>query len=58
MPDTYSDFYSLVGQDSEAKRYFASLPYSVKQAIGCSSENINSFDSLRDYTEKLLNSNQ
>jgi hypothetical protein len=54
MPNKYNDLYSLIDQDHEASSYFASLPYYVKQSISCRSQNINSFDSLRDYAENLL----
>jgi hypothetical protein len=54
MPDKYSDLYSLIDQDREANSYFSALPYYVKQSISYRSQNINSFDSLRDYAENLL----
>jgi hypothetical protein len=54
MPDKYSDLYSLINQDREASSYFASLPYYVKQSISYRAQNVNSFESLRDYAENLL----
>jgi len=54
MPDKYSDLYSLIDEDNEANSYFASLPYYIKQSVSSRSQNINSFDSLRDYAENLL----
>ncbi|HEX3039436.1 MAG TPA: hypothetical protein VHP54_04010 [Caproiciproducens sp.] len=54
MPDKYSDLYSLIDQDHEANSYFSALPYYVKQSISYRSQNINSFNSLRDYAENLL----
>jgi hypothetical protein len=54
MPNKYSDLYSLIDLDNEASSYFASLPYYIKQSVSSRSQNINSFDSLRDYAENLL----
>lgn len=54
MSDKYSDLYSLIEQDREANSYFSSLPFYVKQSISYRSQNINSFESLRDYAENLL----
>ena len=56
MFDQYRDFNSLVEQDSESRRYFASLPDRMKQSVYQNSQSIHSFDNLRDYTESLLES--
>lgn len=55
MPDSYNNFRCLMEQDGEAKRFYASLPCKVKQAVSSHSENIDSFEHLRDYAESFLN---
>jgi|GEM_PF-1457642 len=55
MPNSYSNFRSLMEQDEESKRYFESMPYQVKQAVSVHSQNIDSFESLHNYTEHFLN---
>ncbi len=54
--DLYSDFYHLVEQDGESKRYYASLPVELKQAIRSHPENIRTFDSLHNSAESFFNS--
>jgi hypothetical protein len=58
MSEKYGDLYSLIDEDHEANSYYASLPYYVKQSISCRSQNINSFESLRDYAENLLRADE
>lgn len=53
--DSYPDFYQLVEQDGESKRYFASLPNEMKQAVCSHPEDIHTFDSLRSCAENYLN---
>lgn len=55
MPETYNDFNRLLEQDGESKRYFASLPNGVKQAVSSHPESIRSFENLHHFTEDLLN---
>jgi len=50
----YSGLFSLIEQDSEAGRYYASLPDYVKESIASRAHHVNSFDSLKDYAENLL----
>lgn len=53
--DHYSDFYRLMEQDGESKRYFASLPNEMKQAVSSRTEDIHSFENLHECTEDILN---
>jgi len=50
----YTDLTALLDSNIEAKNYFNSLPSYVKDQISDRAENINSFESLRDYSENLL----
>ena len=50
----YTDLTALLDSNVEAKNYFNSLPAYVKDQINDRAENINSFESLRDYSENLL----
>lgn len=54
MPESYSDLFSMIQQNKEAGRYYASLPDYVKQSIEPRASSVNSFESLRDYAENLL----
>lgn len=49
----YEDLYSLIRQDSEANRYFCSLPNYVRESMNQRAQSINSIESLRDYAENL-----
>lgn len=53
MQKQYQDLYSLIQQDKEAGRYYSCLPGYVKESISQRAENVNSFESLRDYAENL-----
>ncbi|MPN51035.1 hypothetical protein SDC9_198676 [bioreactor metagenome] len=50
----YRDLYNLIEHDSEAKKYFYSMPDFVREGISERSGNVNSIQSLRDYAENLL----
>ncbi len=54
MQKKYSGLYELIDEDSEAKEYFESLPDHAKQSISAREQNINSYESLRDYADNLL----
>lgn len=53
MQKQYQDLYSLIQEDKEAGRYYSCLPGYVKDSISQRAENVNSFDTLRDYAENL-----
>ncbi len=50
----YDNLTLLIDNETEAKSYFNSLPGFVKEQISSRSDNINSFESLKDYAENLL----
>lgn len=54
----YLNLQSLVNSDSKAMEYFSSLPDYVREQIQSRADNVNSFDSLRDYAENLLRGDQ
>ena len=54
MAKKYSGLNSLIQQDSNAKKYFESLPDYVQESIAQRGDNVNSIASLRDYAENLL----
>jgi hypothetical protein len=58
MAETFSGLDSLVEQDEEAKRYFATLPYAMKQTVRDQAESIHSFDGLRGCVETRLPRNE
>ncbi len=54
MPQKYSGLSSLIAQDDQAKKYFASLPDYVKDQISTRADSVNTYALLRDYAENLL----
>lgn len=50
----YPNMYALFQKETKAKRYFDSLPDYVRDQISTRAQNVNSFDSLKDYAENLL----
>lgn len=54
MSVKYSDLQSLIFQDTEARQYYNELPDYVRDQINTRSDNVNSYESLRDYAENLL----
>lgn len=56
--EKYSGLLELTKQNNEASQYFSSLPSYVKEQINQRADNINSFESLRDYAENLLRGDQ
>ncbi|MBC8532352.1 hypothetical protein [Gehongia tenuis] len=50
----YSGLYSLMEEDFNAKQYFEALPDYVRTSICERADNVNSFQSLKDYAENLL----
>lgn len=54
MKQKYQSLHALVAENSHAKQYYNSLPDYVQEQISTRAQNINSFESLRDYAENLL----
>lgn len=54
MSGDYRSFDSMMTQDGEAKRYYESLPLAAKEAVCSRTEQIHSFDSLRNCVESIL----
>lgn len=50
----YSGLNELLDAEQDAKSYFTKLPDYVKEHIRTREQNVNSFDSLKDYAENLL----
>jgi hypothetical protein len=50
----YPSMYELLDDSGEAREYFDGLPDYVRDQIGQRAQNVNSFESLRDYAENLL----
>lgn len=50
----YSNLEELIANDESAKRFFSSLPSYVKEQITMRSDSVNSLDSLRTYSDNLL----
>ncbi len=50
----YDGLSSLINSESEAKSYYNSLPEYVREQISTRGQNVNSYQSLRDYAENLL----
>lgn len=57
MEDFYQNLNSLVEQNGEAKRYYNSLPYAMKQTVQQHATGIHGFDALRRCVEDRLNQN-
>ena len=58
MEQKYSGLDTLIQQDAEAGRYYSSLPSYVKESIRQRAGGVNSFESLRDYAENLLRTDE
>lgn len=54
MAENFGSLDSLVEQDEESRRYFATLPYAMKQTVRDHAESIHSFEGLRGYVESSL----
>ena len=54
----FSGLNELIKNDSQARTYFQGLPQHVRDGISAREQNINSFDSLKDYAENLLRGDQ
>ena len=52
----YPDLYALLANVPAAKQYFEALPDYVKEQISTRRQGINSFESLKDYADNLLRS--
>lgn len=52
--EKYSDMHDLIKRNRKARNYFLSLPDYVQEQIATRSENVNTFDSLKDYAQNLL----
>jgi hypothetical protein len=54
MSNTYGGLRALLNAEPQAQQYYDSLPGYVREMMQDRSQNINSFESLRDYGENLL----
>ncbi|MGI6161936.1 MAG: hypothetical protein ACOYJD_07885 [Christensenellales bacterium] len=54
MGKKYKGLNSLIKSEPEAAKYYAELPDYVKDSISERGDNVNSFESLKDYAENLL----
>ena len=54
MARNYEDLTELIAMDAAASKYYASLPDYVQEMISDRGDNVNSYESLRDYAENLL----
>jgi hypothetical protein len=50
----YPSMYELLDDSGEAREYFDGLPDYVRDQISQRAQNVNSFESMRDYAENLL----
>ena len=50
----YKDLYALLRGESEARRYFDSLPSYAREQIQTRPDGVNSLASLKDYADNLL----
>ena len=50
----YSNLEELIANDENAKKFFSSLPSYVKEQIAERSDSVNSLDSLKTYSDNLL----
>ncbi len=54
MTEPYRNLSSLIEENNEAGRYYASLPSAVKDTVWNSAEHIYSFEELRKCVENSL----
>lgn len=50
----YPNLSALLNNDSQAKRYFETLPDYAREQISTRADSVNSFASLKDYAQNLL----
>ncbi|MCI8806387.1 MAG: hypothetical protein HFE59_11045 [Clostridiales bacterium] len=50
----YSNLSELINADTNAKKYFNSLPDYIRQQIFSRSSGVSTFENLKDYAENLL----
>lgn len=53
MSKKYPDLYALIESDPAAKKYFDSLPETVRSLISQRAGGVNSFESLCSYADNL-----
>ena len=54
MLKKYPDLYSLIDQEPEADQFYNSLPDYVREMISQRATSVNSFESLQNYSDNLL----
>ena len=54
MLKKYPDLYSLIDQEPEADQFYNSLPDYVPEMISQRATSVNSFESLQNYADNLL----
>ena len=54
MAKKYPDLNALIEQDQAAGQYYASLPDYVREMISQRATSVNSFESLQNYADNLL----
>ena len=54
MLKKYPDLYSLIDQEAEADQFYNSLPDYVREMISQRATSVNSFESLQNYADNLL----
>ena len=54
MLKKYPDLYSLIDQEPEADQFYNSLPNYVREMISQRATSVNSFESLQNYADNLL----
>ncbi|MCI8342402.1 MAG: hypothetical protein HFE62_04235 [Firmicutes bacterium] len=58
MNKKFPSVYNLVDEDPLARKYYNSLPNSVRNAIGDRAKNITTFDLLKQNAEEIQNGKQ
>ena len=51
MPKKYANLKALLADDSEAYRYFSTLPEYVRDHVAARGNEVNSFESLRSHVD-------
>ena len=50
----YKSLFNLLEQEKQANEYYFGLPEYVRSSIAQRADNVNSYESLKDYAENLL----
>ena len=56
MSAEYKDLHAMIFQNADARQYYNELPKSVRERLNLSTENLTSFEGLKEYVKNINDS--